>query len=536
MRSHIVRNFLKGLINSIEAQSIPDGAASDSLNWVTEADSISLRRGHRRLGSDAGAGRVSGLAVGTKINGTQVLLRTRARKVEYYDEITDDWIEIGTNTLPVAANAEDVSFAPYTNLAGAAMYLSSPNSSIYKIMLANPGSITDLLSTAYRGYIKMSQGRSFLWNQKGTTGGKDKTSVYGSYIDKDEVSDYTLISAESIGASGSLTYTGTLAFKAAGAKRTCFLVTFTDTSETFVDDGNGVMVGSAGGTGTINYTTGAYSITFNAVAVGAVTATYYWEDSTSTGVADFSKSVPRTAGQGFVFLQADSGGDLLGVGSYQDKQYCLHRLKTWVLNIGQTDTSATNLPAFSKVGIPNWRAWYETGEGIYYVDDVDESDPQIRLLTLNQISAEVVPVSISENLDLSDYRFDTAAVVEYGTMILIACRTSNSTINNRVLAYDRVLKTWDIFDFYRLVRPDFALNDQLLGLFKVRDLHVVHFPDPVAVYEGVVVIEAGEELVNVGRAGVPSDESAVCRWPRRKRSSQKCPRSSKRGRRRERGC
>jgi len=36
----------------------------------------------------------------------------------------------------------------------------------------------------------------------------------------------------------------------------------TDNTETFTDDGAGVLTGSAGGTGTINYTTGALAVTF----------------------------------------------------------------------------------------------------------------------------------------------------------------------------------------------------------------------------------------------------------------------------------
>jgi len=442
-------NFFTGLVTRLEPQSIPRGAASDSLNFVTKGDRIELRRGSKLLGTtlNTGTGKITGLRVGTREDGTQVAFRTRGRKIEYYDTATEEWIESGSDVLPVAASGEDISIEPYQNLAGAFMYFSSPNSSIYKIHLANPGSVTDLSSTAFRGKMTISQNRMLLWDQKGSTGGKDDTGVYGSYVDKDEVTDYTQISAEAIGAAGSLTYTGTLAFKAAGAKRTCFEVTFTDGTETFVDNRNGVLVGTAGGTGTINYTTGAYSVTFAAVAGGSVTSTYRWEDATSAGIADFSKSSPRTAGQGFVFRQDDGGGSVQRILTYEAVTYCLHRLKTWVIEITNTDTSATNLPFRDKAGIPYWRAAEATGDGIYYVDDTDENDPMVRVMTLNQYTSKVLPKGISTNLDLSGYEFDYAIIREWGTKIVLACRTDDATVNNRLFIYDKLLKSWDVHDY-----------------------------------------------------------------------------------------
>jgi hypothetical protein len=46
-----------------------------------------------------------------------------------------------------------------------------------------------------------------------------------------------------------------------------------DGVETFADDGSGRLTGSAGGSGTINYRTGAYAVTFNANVVNAVEVT-----------------------------------------------------------------------------------------------------------------------------------------------------------------------------------------------------------------------------------------------------------------------
>lgn len=53
-------------------------------------------------------------------------------------------------------------------------------------------------------------------------------------------------------------------------------VAITDGVETFADDGSGRLTGSAGGSGTINYQTGEYTLAFNAnvVALTDVTADY----------------------------------------------------------------------------------------------------------------------------------------------------------------------------------------------------------------------------------------------------------------------
>jgi hypothetical protein len=53
-------------------------------------------------------------------------------------------------------------------------------------------------------------------------------------------------------------------------------VAVTDGTESFTDDGIGRLTGSAGGSGTINYGTGALSVTFNAAPAnaGAVTGDY----------------------------------------------------------------------------------------------------------------------------------------------------------------------------------------------------------------------------------------------------------------------
>lgn len=62
-------------------------------------------------------------------------------------------------------------------------------------------------------------------------------------------------------------------------------VVITDGVETFSDDGSGRLTGSAGGTGTVNYKTGAIAVAFNANVVNAVNVTAAYA-TTPAGVLD----------------------------------------------------------------------------------------------------------------------------------------------------------------------------------------------------------------------------------------------------------
>jgi hypothetical protein len=367
---------------------------------------------------------------------------------QYYYENRSDWVEVGTNLFPAAAETDEAAFANYASLAGNQMFISSPNSGMYKIMVANPGSYTTLTDTSknYKGYIKIKQNRMFLWGRN-----EDKTGIYGSYID---AAAYTTVTAESIGTGdgSDATFSGTLAFKAGGAVRTCFGVTIkVDGAVTLTDDYNGNLKDSSGTVrGSINYTSGAYDITFGTAPGNtlAIVADYQWENSNNTGITDFSKSAPRTAGQGFIFRQDDGGGSTMNVSSYGDTEFCLHRLKSWALTLTADDTNATNLIYRDNVGIPNWRGSISTGDGIYFVDDYNQSDPKFRLLTINNISTAVIPLPVSDQLKLEDYRFDKAATIEWGDYVLFACRHKDSASNNTVFGYNKRYKAWDKFDYY----------------------------------------------------------------------------------------
>jgi hypothetical protein len=458
-----VNRFLGLVTNVADPKEVQKGVAIDNLNWLTGAfnDHIELRPGMKLLGLQrlTELGKISGMGVGIQNDGTQRLFWSHGRKVKYYDHVTDLPVEVGSNLLPASADGEDVSFEYYNGIAGAFEYLSSPNSSIYKIPIANPASAIDLQSATYKGKIKIKQGRTFLWDNKVTsTGFTDKTGLSLSYIDKALFTDFTSVSAEAFGTGDGTTKTFNHTASAVTSKRSGFGFVVTDGVETFLDNKNGVMIGSAGGTGTVNYATGAVSVTFNTAPIlsAAITVNYQWEDATSTGIADFTFSSTRTAGQGNYFRQDDGGGNLMTVMSFNTKEYCLHLLKTWLLEIGADDTDATNLIYRNRVGIPYWLAACETGDGIVYLDYTDKNNPEIKRLQIGSseypASTEVLPNPLSVALNLSPYEFDYALVQEWGNYYLLSCQekvlgTANN-YNGVTFVYHKTAKAWDKLNYF----------------------------------------------------------------------------------------
>ena len=233
-----------------DLKTFPRGLSPDSLNWMTgqEGDHIELRRGQELLGSTriTTSGHISGLGIGTKLDGTQIPFFTYGRKLKYYDVVSDDTVEVGTDYLPLASASDDFSFLPYTNLAGSFIYLTSKNSSIYKIPTANPGSPVDQSITDYRGKIGPADNRVVVWGTKTSNNIENHNNIFLSHTDKALYTSYTQVSAEAVGSGNgsNKSFTGTLAAKASGTKRTCFAVSITDSVETFYDDGNGILTGT----------------------------------------------------------------------------------------------------------------------------------------------------------------------------------------------------------------------------------------------------------------------------------------------------
>lgn len=441
-----IKNWIEGWINKIEDRSIPRGAFSDGLNWLLQGDKIELRLGSKVLGTQiSGTGSVNGIHTAYAPNGDEILMRAYSTKLLYSTNGGTTWTEIGTDILI----NEDVSFANYASISGQQVWICSPNQTkLIKIMTANMGSYTDVYNSAinFLGHIKIIKNRMWLWGRL-----QSPSTIYLSWIDSLK---NTTVTAEVIATgTGATTYTGTLAFKAAGARRTCFAIQIQNVSgtvETFTDNRDGTLTGSLGGTGTINYTSGAFSVTFNsAVASGNITANYQWEDSADGGIADFTYSATRLAGEGTFFLQG-TGGNVKNVYTYNDTQYVAHEKNWWIVKLTADDTDAINEIWRQNLGLSSLRGAIDTGDGIYLIDDANTSDTKIRLMQYSDANDQVVPQSISDTLNLSGYVFNKACAYKWGDYVLFACKKSDSTYNNRVLIFNLLYKKWEVPQNYNV--------------------------------------------------------------------------------------
>ena len=324
--------YVSGTHNILPNDLIPVDAQSESYGWIVRNAQLELMRGRDRIGADGGVGSVPNIHVGYKANGTSVLFAKSGTVIKYWTGSA--W----TNVITGLTDSAPTLLSNYQSLAGSFVYIFSTDG-IYKIATANPASFTSLYDSTknFKGLAFIDKGRSILWGRA-----LDATGLYGSWIDNQSAVSgatgvYTSVSAEAIVDVAA----GTLAFKAGGVTRTCFGVQITDTSsgEVFTDDYNGILTGSLGSTGTINYTSGAFTISGQS---GAGTVNYQWENSNLRGVTDFSKSATRLAGEGFIFRQDYGGDGTKTVIPLEGTYYSIKSKSIYALTLDSNDTTATN--------------------------------------------------------------------------------------------------------------------------------------------------------------------------------------------------
>ena len=234
--------------------------------------------------------------------------------------------------------------------------------------------------------------------------------------------------------------------------RNVFGVSFTATisggTELFTDNYLGVLTGDHGGSGTINYATGQYSVTFSAATTGAVTSNYQWEDSTNKGVADFTFSTPRQASEGFQFPQDEGGDAILNVLIGQDgNYYSLKSQSSYKLSLDTTDLSATNEIYRKDIGIPFWKAAVSTSRGIIFINTSNPSIPIMTLLTRNQLGTDIEPVVLFNHFNFANYDFSDCYFGQYDRWVLVFCKSEGAVNNDTILMCDVPSKIVDIVKY-----------------------------------------------------------------------------------------
>lgn len=427
-----IEGFTSGTHNLISDELIPNDASSASLGWLTKDGRIELMHGRQALGAEGTAGKVWSMHTGYKTDGSSVFYRKiwdgTEGKIQYLNGTT--WTDVITGLTN-----NDVTFTNYSSLSGNYIYIGGPEDGLFKIVTANPGSYADVYDSTknFKGYLFIDRGRSIMWNT--TT---DKTGLYGSYIDAQDGDVYTTVASEAITAVES----GTLAFKAGGATRTCFAVEITDTSsgEVFTDNYDGTLTGDSGGSGTINYMSGVFTITGQ---TGAGTADYQWEDSNANGVTDFSKSATRLAGEGFVVRQ-DVGGDAIRVvvpfdGSY----FSFKESSVYQFTLDVADTNPLNELIRTDVGVETLRSAVGTSAGIMFMNTGNPSKPMINILQRNPVGDNFLTTPQFPHFKFENYTYDQVAMVAWDKYVAVAVR-SDSPNNNLLLLCDMQEKTVDV--------------------------------------------------------------------------------------------
>lgn len=418
MADHNVQKFISGTHSVIDPENIPIDAAQDSKNWITKDGIIELVRGREIVGTEGTVGTYTNDHWGYKADGTKVHFRKAGTKVQV--DISGTWTDVITGLTETAK----YTFSNYQSLAGTFVYVTGIDG-LYKIHTANPTSYTSMYNSTknFKGQSIIVTARMHMWDLP-----NDKTGHYGSYIDAQDSTVYTTVSGEA-----TTSLTGTLAFKGGGATRTCFgvVITLTGTGEVYTDNNNGVLTGSLGGTGTINYTSGAYTMS----AAGVGTATYQWEDSNIKGITDFTKSSTRLAGEGFMFRQDEGGDAIQQILVAPDGSFIsLKSQSAYQLTIDNTDTNATNLVFRKDIGVLSKTGAVSTGFGIIFMNTANPNKPELTILEKNPIGDNLVPRVLFPQFQFSNFVYDEDTVVDFfDRYVVISCKSVADLENDTLL-------------------------------------------------------------------------------------------------------
>lgn len=434
-----IKAWTAGIHNVLPDTLTPGNSATRSSNWITQDGRLKLIFGRIAKGTHGAAGMITGEIIGYKTNGDTIHWRKAGAKIQYWNGTA--WTDVVTG---LTVNA-DYAFTNYSSLAGN-FTLAFGIDGIYKMNNAVPGSFMSMYNAAknFKGHAFTDRGRTILWNRP-----EDKTGLYGSYIDSQDSAVYTSVTGE---ATSSLT--GTLAALVGHPTRNAFAltITLTGSGEVFTDNLDGTLTGSLGNTGTINYVTGAYTLS----VAGTGTAAYQWEDSNIHGITDFTHSATRLAGEGFQFPQDEGGDPILVVLVGQDgAYYSIKKRSAYRLELSDDDLTATNLVYQKNIGVQSFRGACSTQIGIAFINTANLDKPEFTLLQRN-VLGNIEPVILFPQFAFSNYLYDDCTIETHERYIVVFCKSAGSEVNDTMLMCNIEGKTVDVVAYRgrTLVRDD----------------------------------------------------------------------------------
>jgi hypothetical protein len=204
------------------------------------------------------------------------------------------------------------------------------------------------------------------------------------------------------------------------------------------------MTGSLGSTGTINYTTGAYTISGQS---GAGTVNYSWEMTNNKGVTDFTFSGTRTALQGDVVRQDEGGDAIKNIVFHDGTYYSLKEQSAYSLLISNDGLSFTNAVFRKNLGLNYWRSVVVTSKGVMFMDSSSIEKPVLTILQPNLQGDKLEPVTLAKHFDFSNYVWNACAMNTFGEFIVFSGRTTSSGTNNKLFVYNIRRDTIDILPY-----------------------------------------------------------------------------------------
>lgn len=199
-------------------------------------------------------------------------------------------------------------------------------------------------------------------------------------------------------------------------------------------------------TGTINYITGAVSITTSPAATNGapVVMNYQYENSNIGGVTDFTHAATRIAGEGFQVPQDQGGDPIMNVVIGPDGYYSMKQNSAYLFSIDSTDLNPTNNVYNNEIGIKSFRGSIATNLGIVFMNLANPEKPELTILQRSPLGTNLVPKILFPQFKFADYLYDDCCIDTYDRYILVTCRTADSAVNNVILLCDIGNKTVDI--------------------------------------------------------------------------------------------